>query len=84
MHTEQKAAPISIGLRIGGTVTGAVLGALTAAVLFFLAAVLDAINGSASFPWFAGAMSFAGSVSGFLMPRQTLDSLCFFLPDLCD
>jgi hypothetical protein len=84
MHTEQKAAPISIWLRIGGTVTGAVLGALIAAVLFFVAAVLDAINGSASFPWFAGTISLAGSVAGFLMPRQTLDSLWFFLPDLCN
>lgn len=84
MHTEQKAAPISIWLRLGGTLTGAVLGAFGAAVLFFAAAVLDAINGPTSFPWFAGAMSFAGSLLGFLAPRHTLDSLSFLLPDLCD
>lgn len=83
MHTEQKAAPISVWVRFGGTFTGAVLGALAAAVLFFVAAVLDSINGIASFPYFAGAMSFAGGVVGFLHPRNTLNSLWFLFPDLC-
>ena len=84
MHIQQKAAPISLWVRVGGTLTGAVLGALAAAVLFFIAAVLDTINGATSFPWFAGAMSFAGGTVGFINPRQTLDSLWFFFPDLCE
>lgn len=83
MHIQQKAAPISVWLRVGGTLTGAVLGALAAAVLFFVAAVLDAINGPASFPYFAAGMSFAGGIVGFLHPRHTLHSLWFVFPDLC-
>jgi hypothetical protein len=83
MHTEQKAAPISVWLRFGGTLTGAVLGALAAAVLFFLAAVLDTTNGTTSFAYFATAMSLAGCVVGFLHPRNTLHSLWFLFPDIC-
>jgi len=76
MDTDDKSP--SLWLRLCGTVVGAVLSAIGATVLFFLGALLS--GGGGNWMLFVGGMGVAGACSGFLLPRQTLESLCVFLP----
>lgn len=84
MHTEEKQVTISFLLRIAGTLTGAALGALTAAALFFVAIVFDFLNGATAFQMLLAAVTFPASCLGFAHPRQALNSLWFLLPELCE
>jgi hypothetical protein len=82
MHADEKAAPISPLLRLGGTLIGAILGAFGASVLFFVAALLDLLGNAITFPSLLNGMAFAGGCIGFASPRQILDSLWFFFPEI--
>ena len=82
MHTEEKRVQISLLLRLGGTLTGAILSALGATILFFIAAVLDVLSGGISYQSLVIGMGFAGGCIGFALPRETLNSLWFFFPEL--
>lgn len=83
MHTEEK-HPNTLLVRVGGTLTGAMIGALSATVLFFIVAVLDVLPPGFSFQLFLGGMTFAGACFGMKFPRQALNSLWFFFPEICE
>jgi hypothetical protein len=83
MNTEAKQNPISPLLRIGGTLAGAALSALTAALIFFIAAVLNTLPGEANFQLFAIPFEVAGTFFGFARPRQALHAVTYVAPDLC-
>jgi hypothetical protein len=82
MHADEKTVSISALLRLGGTLTGAVLGAFGAAFLFFVAALLDLLGNAITFPSLLSGFTFAGACIGFASPRQILDSLWFFFPEI--
>jgi hypothetical protein len=84
MHTGEKRIAISPLLRLGGIFTGAFVGALAAAVLFFVGAVLDLFDGSLSFPTFLAGIGFVGAFVGFALPRQTISFLWFIFPEIWD
>jgi hypothetical protein len=84
MHTDEKAAHVSPLLRVGGTFIGAILSAFAGAVLFIVAAVLDMLPHGVSFLSFVVGIGLAGAFVGLLLPRQTIDSLWFFAPEIFD
>jgi hypothetical protein len=84
MHTGEKRIATSPLLRLGGIFTGAFVGAMAAAVLFFVGAILDLFDGSISFSAFLGGISFLGASVGFAMPRPTIDFLWFVFPEIWD
>jgi hypothetical protein len=84
MHTEEKRVSTSSWLRLGGTLIGATLSAVSAVILFVAAAALDILNGAATFQIFLAGLTFSGACAGFALPRQTFRSLWFFLPEIFD
>jgi hypothetical protein len=84
MHTEEKQVTISFLLRIAGTLTGALLGALAAAAMFFVAIVFDFLNGATAFQMLLAATTLPATCLGFAHPRRALDSLWFLFPELCE
>ena len=83
MNTEAKQNPISPLIRIGGTLAGAAVSALAAALIFFFAAVLNTLPADANFQLFLTPFQLAGTFLGFARPRQTIHSLAYIFPDLC-
>ena len=83
MNTEAKQNPISPFLRIGGTLAGAAVSALAAALIFFVAAVLNTLPADANFRLFVMPFELAGTFIGFARPRQAIHSLSYVFPDLC-
>jgi hypothetical protein len=83
-HSDNKSAPISPLLRIGGTLIGSLFGALLAAILFFLAALFDTIGADVTFQNFLTTFTFGGAFFGFFLPRHTLNSRWFFFPEIFD
>jgi hypothetical protein len=76
--------PTPLWLRLCGTVVGAILTALGAAALLFLGQIFHAAPAGLNVLVFIVVLGSAGAFVGFLLPRQTLNSLWFLLPGFSD
>ena len=78
--TEEK--PPAWWLRVCATIVGFLGSTLAAVILVLIGALLGAGGGASGLVLLIGTAGFIGGCMGFAMPRQTLEALLIFLPDL--